>query len=136
MNNDDLLTAPGDLSPKWNIAFNTRASLSRPIFQPTIIDDPVGLVGFGDSSALHFALVTDPGAAVYSKLPSIKAKTYIHGWTANSGRLYVLDDVELSAWDIRDGPQRETLALLADQEAQKATDALDQLRKAEQTFEW
>jgi hypothetical protein len=133
---NDLLTAPGDLSPKWNINFNSRASLSRPLFQPTIIDDPVGLVGFGDSSALYFAQVTDPGAAAYSKLPTIKAKTYIHGWTANSGRLYVLDGVELAAYDIRDGQKRETIALLADQEAQKATDALGQLRKAEQTLEW
>jgi len=132
----DLLTAPGDLSPKWNIAFNTRASLSRQIFQPTIIDDPVGLVGFGDSSALHFALVTDPGAAVYSKLPTIKAKTYIHGWTANSGRLYVVDGVELSAWDIRDGQKRESIALLTDTDAEKAIDALSQLQKVEQKFEW
>jgi hypothetical protein len=134
--NDDLLTAPGDPSPKWNINFNTRASLSRPIFQPTIIDDPVGLVGFGDSSALYFAQVTDPGAAVYTKLPTIKAKTYIHGWTANSGRLYVLDGVELSAWDIRDGQKRESVSLLTGQEAQKATDALAQLQQAEQKFEW
>src|SRR5688572_7009371 len=133
---NDLLTAPGDLSPKWNINFNTRASLSLPFFQPTIIDDPVGLVGFGDSSALYFALVTDPGAAPYSKLSTIKAKTYIHGWTANSGRLYVLDGIELSAWDIRDGQKRESLSLLAGTEAQKATDALADLQKTQQRAEW
>jgi hypothetical protein len=98
---NDRLTAPGDLSPKWNINFNSRASLSRPLFQPTIIDDPVGLIGFGDSSALYFAQVTDPGAAAYSKLPTIKAKTYIHGWTANSGRAecgcvdVLVDDTQL-----------------------------------------
>jgi len=132
----DFLTAPGDLSPKWNINFNTRASLSLPFFQPTIIDDPVGLVGFGDSSALYFALVTDPGAAPYSKLSRIKAKTYIHGWTANSGRLYVLDGIELSAWDIRDGQKRESLSLLAGTEAQKATDALADLQKTQQRAEW
>ena len=131
----DLLTAPGDLSFKANIDFQTRASLSRPFFQPTIIDDPVGLVGFGDSSALYFALVTDPGAGRYPKL-AITAKTYIHGWTANSGRLYVLDGFELTAWDIRNGVAQETIKLLADTEAETATAAIAELKKAMQRFEW
>jgi hypothetical protein len=131
----EILTAPGDPSPKSNIDFQTRASLSRPFFQPTIVDDPVGLVGFGDSSALHFALVTDPGAGRYSKL-AITAKTYIHGWTVNSGRLYVLDGVELTAYDIRKGVKEESQSLLTDTEATTATNALVDLKKAEQRFEW
>ncbi|HVF22428.1 MAG TPA: hypothetical protein VM941_05105, partial [Pyrinomonadaceae bacterium] len=132
---NDPLTAPGDLSPKYNIPFNVRASLSRSFFQPTIIDDPVGLVGFGDSSALYFSLVTDPGAGRYDKL-AITAKTYIHGWTANSGRLYVLDGAELSAYDIRDGAKRESISLLSSTETQTANTALADLKKATQRFEW
>ena len=132
---NDFLTAPGDLSPKYNIPFNLRASLSRPFFQPTIIDDPVGLVGFGDSAGLYFALVTDPGAGRYDKL-AISAKTYIHGWTANSGRLYVLDGIELTAYDIRDGQKRESRSLLTGTEAETATTALGELKKVSQRFEW
>lgn len=133
---NETLTAPGDLAPKWSINFNTRASLARSFGQPAIVDDPVGLVVFGDSSAVYLAQVQDPGAGVYAKLPSIKATTYIHGWTANSGRLYVLDGVELSAWDLRDGQKRESISLLKGDDAKNATTALADLQKATQRLEW
>jgi hypothetical protein len=133
---NDLVGAPGDLPPKWSINFGTRATLSRPINQPAIIDDPVGLAAFGDTSTIFLALVTDPGAGVYTKLGTIKAKTYIHGWTVSSGWIYVLDGVELVGWDIRNGEKRAAISLLKDTEAQKAIDALADLQKAQQRVEW
>ncbi|HEU4794154.1 MAG TPA: hypothetical protein VFT02_00905, partial [Pyrinomonadaceae bacterium] len=128
--------APGDLDPIWTIEFNLRASLSRPINQPAIIEDPIGLVVFGDSSALYCAQVSDPGAGVYEKLKTIKATNYIHGWAVSTGRLYVLDGVELAAWDIRDGVKRESINLLVNQDAQQATTELAELQKAQQKVEW
>src|ERR1043165_3531758 len=133
---NEPLGAPGDLQPKWTIPFNARATLSRTFNQPFIVDDPVGLVVFGDSTAIYLAQVTDPGAGVYAKLGTIKAQTYIHGWNVSSGRLYVLDGVELAAWDLRKGTKDETLNLLKDAEAKKANDALAELEKALKRVEW
>jgi hypothetical protein len=65
-----------------------------------VIDDPDGLVIFGDSSALYLAKVADPGQGPYSKLPTIKATTYIHGWVLDLGNLYVVDGVELTMWNL------------------------------------
>jgi hypothetical protein len=132
----NLVGAPGDLPAKWTIDFKLRASLSRPIQQPMIIDDPVGLAAFGDSSIIFFAWVTDPGAGVYTPMPNIKATTYIHGWTVSSGWIYVLDGVELIAYDLRTGNKAATLALLSGADAQAANDALAKLQKAQQKFEW
>ena len=80
---------PGDLIPRTPIDFKLRVSLSRPLSQPKIIDNPVGLAVFGDTAKIYSALVVDPGQAVYEPLKNIKANTYIHGWTATGGRLNV-----------------------------------------------
>ncbi len=133
---DDTFGAAGDLQPKWSINFKTRSTLALEISQPLIVDNPVGLVVFGDTSTIYLAQVADPGADAYSHLPTIKATTYIHGWTVNSGRLYVLDGVELSAWDLRDGQKRESIKLLKGDDAAKATEALGDLKKAIQRVEW
>lgn len=132
---NETLSAPGDLAPKWSINFNTRASLARSLGQPVIVDDPVGLVIFGDTSTIYLAQVQDPGAGVYAKLPFIKGN-YIHGWTVNSGRLYVLDGVELAAWDLREGQKRETINLLKGDDAKNALTALEGLKQAQQRLEW
>src|SRR5689334_15499829 len=128
--------APGDLTAKWTIDFKLRATLARPINQPAIVDDPVGLAVFGDSTAIYLALVTDPGASVYAKLGTINAKTYIHGWTVSSGWIYVLDGVELIAFDLRTGNKGASIALLTGAEDQSATNALAELKKAQQKVEW
>src|SRR6266478_1493934 len=128
--------AAGDLQPKWSISFKTRSSLARTINQPVLVDNPVGLVIFGDTSMIYLAQVADPGASVYGTLGTVKATTYIHGWTVNSGRLYVLDGVELAAWDLRDGVKRETIRLLKEPEAKQAIEALNDLQKAIQRVEW
>ena len=120
---NNLVGALGDLPAKWTIDFKLRASLSRPIQQPMIIDDPVGLAAFGDSSIIFFAWVTDPGAGVYTPMPTIKASTYIHGWTVSSGWVYVLDGVELVAYELRTGREAARLAVLSGADAQAATDA-------------
>jgi hypothetical protein len=133
---DNTSGAAGDLQPKWSISFKTRSSLSRMINQPLIVDNPVGLVIFGDTATIYLAQVADPGAGVYERLSSVKATTYIHGWAVNSGRLYVLDGVELSSWDLRDGTKRESLKLLKDADAKQAVEALGELQKAIQRVEW
>ena len=133
----NFLRAAADLQPKFVINFNLRASLARQISQPLIVDEPVGLVVFSDSSAVYLAQVADPGAGMYKTLGTVKANTYIHGWSVSSGRLYVLDGVELAAWDLREGTKKEKLNLIKDPaEIQKATDALRDLQKAIQRVEW
>jgi len=134
---DDLVGAPGELQPNYPISFDPlRGSLSRSMAQPLIVDDPVGLVIFGDSSAIYLAHVVESGSGAYERLRSIKAKTYIHGWAVDTGRLYVLDGVELSAWNLIDGQKKESISLLEDEDATSANAALVNLQKAIQRVEW
>ena len=92
---NDLVGAPGELQPQVAINFSLRASLARTMSAPVIVDGIVGLAIFGNSSAIYLAHVPDKGGDVYAALPSVTATTYIHGWTVQSGKLYVLDGVEL-----------------------------------------
>lgn len=133
---DDRPGAAPELEPKFEIEFNIRTSLARPISQPMIVNDPVGLVVFADSTAIYLAEVTDPGADVYKPLGSIKAHTYIHGWSVISGWLYVVDGVELTAWSIQTGKKEASRNLLEGDEAQKANNALADLQKTIQSVEW
>ena len=83
---NDAVGAPGDLQPQVAVNFNLRASLARPMSAPVIVDGIVGLAVFGNSSALYLAEVPDKGAGVYSRLSTVKATTYIHGWTVHLGQ--------------------------------------------------
>jgi len=71
------------------------------------------VVLFGDSSAIDIGHVTDSGSSPYGRLSSIPAATYIHGWSLNSGKLYLLEGIELSYWDIGEGKKLRSQALLA-----------------------
>src|SRR5215211_4094773 len=134
---DRALNAATGIPPKWTIVFlNSHASLVRPINQPIFDDDPDGLVIFGDSSAIYLGRVGSPGQGPYAKLPFIKATTYIHGWGLDAGKLYVLDGVELSMWDLGDAVKRHTLQLVAEPDATPARSALGELKKAIQGAEW
>jgi hypothetical protein len=128
--------ASGDPTARTKIDFKLRASLSRQISQPKIVDSPVGLAVFGDTANIYLAQVVDPGAGVYSHLGNIKAKTYIHGWTATGGWMYVLDGVELFAYGLLRGEQSASKALLTGDEAEKAVGALTKLKEAQQKVEW
>ncbi|HEX5876370.1 MAG TPA: hypothetical protein VFY60_17100 [Pyrinomonadaceae bacterium] len=127
---------PNDLSYKYRIEFEARGSLSRTVTAPVAMNDPVGLVLFGDSSAIYIAHVTDSGSWPYPKLSSIRATTYIHGWALNAGKLYLLDGFELSYWDVPEGRKTRSLNLLGDTDATTATAALKELQKATQRVEW
>jgi hypothetical protein len=48
----------------------------------------------------------------------------------------VLDGVELSAWDLRDGQKRESIKLLKGDDAAQAIEALGDLKKGMQRVEW
>lgn len=134
---ENLLGAPGDLQPQVSITFDQRASLTRTMNQPVIVDDPAGLVVFGDTTAIHLAEVVSSGAEVYPRLPIIKATTYIHGWTVSVGKIYVLDGVELSAWDISTGQKATALKLIRDNsKVAQANAALADLQKSIQKVEW
>src|SRR5215203_2357432 len=134
---DSSLNALVGLQPKWNIPFvGSHASLARPMNQPIFDDDPDGLVIFGDSSAIYLARVASPGQGPYSKLPSIKATTFIHGWALDAGNLFVMDGVELNVWNLGDAVKRHTLQLLSDQDATAARAVLGELKKAIQSAEW
>lgn len=134
---DRLLNTLVGLQPKWTITFQgSHASLTRPVNQPIFDDDPDGLVIFGDSSAIYLARVANPGQGPYTKLPSIKATTFIHGWALDAGNLYVVDGVELSVWNLGDAVKRHTLKLVADDDVTTAIAALAELKKAIQCAEW
>ena len=133
---ENPLSAYLALTPKWPIAFDkSYASLVRPMNQP-IFDDENGLVIFGDSSAIYLARVADPGQAPYSKLPKIKATTFIHGWSLDAGNLYVTDGVEVSMWNLLDGVKTHTLQLVDDTEVAAARAAMVDFNKAIQSVEW
>lgn len=133
----NLVGAPAaELQPKAQIDFNLRVPISRPMSQPLMVKDPVGLVVFGNSSALYLVHVADPGSEVYDKLGTVKATTYIHGWSVNAGWLYVLDGVELQGWNIRTGKKDATLKLIEGADAQTATNAQKDLQKVMQMVEW
>ena len=133
---DNFVGAAGELQPKYEINFDSPGSLARTALAPVAMNDPVGLVLFGDSSAIYIAHVTDSGSSPYSLLSSIPASTYIHGWSLNSGKLYLLDGIELSYWDVGEGKKLRTLKLLAGTDAATATAALKELQKATQRVEW
>ena len=134
---NDVVGAPGDLQPQVAVNFNLRASLARPMSAPVIVDGIVGLAVFGNTSGLYLAEVPAKGAAVYSRLSSVRATTYIHGWTVHMGKLYVLDGVELSMWDLSSGAKGQALNLVKDPaEITQANEALGELRKAIQRVEW
>ena len=134
---DDLLGAAGDLQPQVTVKFDQRASLARTINQPLIVDEPAGLVVFGDTTALHLAEVVSSGAEVYKRLPTIKANIYIHGWTVHTGKLFVLDGTELTSWDIGTGKKETTLKLVRDAtKITQANAALADLQKSIQRVEW
>jgi len=133
---DNFVRAPGELQPKYEIEFDTPGSLARAANAPIAMNDPVGLVIFGDSSAIYIAHVTDSGAAPYSHLSSIPATTYIHGWSLLSGKLYVIDGIKLSYWDVSEGTELRSQALLTNTEATTAAAALKELQKATQRVEW
>ena len=116
--------APNDLSPKYNINFNLRGSLSRAMNRPLVVSMP-RLVIFGDSSALYLAQVTDVTGSPYFRLSCIKAQSYIHGWAVQprdwSGavaddtvKLFVVDGLELSMWDLVEGKKLRARNLVAD----------------------
>ena len=63
--------APNNVTRKYQIEFDARGSLSRAVTAPVAMNDPVGLVLFGDSSAIYIAHVTDSGASPYTPLSSI-----------------------------------------------------------------
>jgi hypothetical protein len=129
--------APGDLQPQVEINFNLRASLARTMSAPVIVDGIVGLAVFGNTSEIYLAHVPDKGGEVYSRLSSVKATTYIHGWTVHLGKLYVLDGVELAMWDLSEGKKGTALNLIKDAEAiAQAKTALGNLQKAIQRVEW
>lgn len=128
--------SPNDLTPKYHIEFEAQCSLSRAAHVPVAMNDPVGLVLFGDSSAIYIAHVTDSGSSPYVKLSSIPAATYIHGWSLNSGKLYLLDGIELSYWDIGEGKKLRSQTLLSGTDATTAAAALKELQKATQRVEW
>ena len=134
---NDLVGAPGELQPQVAINFNLRASLARMMSAPVIVDGIVGLAIFGNSSEIYLAHVPDKGGDVYVALPSVTATTYIHGWTVQSGKLYVLDGVELAMWDLSEGKKGRAINLVKDPEAiAQATTALADLQKAIQRVEW
>lgn len=134
---DRLLNANAGLQPKWTVTFTgVHASLTRPINQLIFDDEPDGLIIFGNSSAIYLARVANPGQGPYTKLPTIKATTFIHGWALDAGNLYVLDGVELSVWNLGDAVKKHTLKLLADDEVTIALAALGELQKAIQSAEW
>ena len=134
---NDAVGAPGDLQPQVAINFNLRASLARTMSAPVIVDGIVGLAIFGNTSELYLAHVPDKGGDVYAPLSSVKATTYIHGWTVHVGKLYVLDGVELSMWDLSSGQKGQTLNLVKDPAAiAQSNQALGELRKAIQRVEW
>lgn len=133
---DSFLRALVGLQPKWNIPFpGSHASLVRSMNQP-VIDDHDGLVIFGDSSAIHLARVSDPGQGPYTKLPTIKATTFIHGWVIDTGNLYVVDGLELTVWNLGEGVKQHTLQLVDDTDVTTARAALGELNKAIQSAEW
>lgn len=134
---DDLLGAAGDLQPAVSIDFKLPASLARTMNQPVIVDNPAGLVVFGNTAMIYLAEVISSGATIYERLPSIKATTYIHGWTVSAGKIYVLDGVELTMWDIRSGKKEPTLKLIRDaSKVTQANAALGELQKVIQKVEW
>ena len=110
--NDSVFSTGEVLEPTYDIDFNVSGSLARPIAQPLVVDNPVGLVIFGNTSAIYLAHVPDPGSQPYKPLPIIKAHTYIHGWAVNAGKLYVLDGIELSMWDLLTGKQSAKINLI------------------------
>jgi hypothetical protein len=134
---NDRVGAPGDLQPQVEINFNLRASLSRTMSAPVIIDGIVGLAVFGNSSEIYLAHIPDKGGEVYERLGSVKATTYIHGWTVHLGKLYVLDGVELAMWDLSEGKKGAALNLVKEAtDIAQAKTALDGLKNAIQRVEW
>ncbi len=135
MSDSPLSALPG-LQPKTSIAFaNSHASLVRSMNQP-LVDDDDGLIIFGDSSSIYLARVADPGQAPYPKLPTIKATTFIHGWVLDVDKLYVLDGVELTMWNLGEGVKLHSLQLVDDTSVATARAALGELNKALQSVEW
>jgi len=133
---NDLVGAPGELQPQVAINFSLRASLARTMSAPVIVDGIVGLAIFGNSSAIYLAHVPDKGGDVYAALPSVTATTYIHGWTVQSGKLYVLDGVELAMWDLSEGKKGKSINLVREPEAiAQATVSVGDLQKAIQRVE-
>ncbi|HEX5876371.1 MAG TPA: hypothetical protein VFY60_17105, partial [Pyrinomonadaceae bacterium] len=138
--------APNDLSPKYNVNFNLRGSLSRAMNPPLVVSMP-RLVIFGDSSAIYLAQVSDVTGSPYPRLSCIKAQIYIHGWAVQprdwSGvdaddtvKLYVVDGFELSAWDLVEGKKLRARNLVRDADLAIARPALDNLQTATQKVEW
>ena len=134
---DSALDMAAVLTPTYDIDFEVPGSLTRPMSQPLVVDNPVGLVIFGDSSAIYLAHIPDPGSEPYKRLPTIKAHTYIHGWAVNAGTLYVLDGVELSGWELLTGNKTTKINLITDaNEVTAATLLLRKLKEAIQCAEW
>src|SRR5829696_2946948 len=131
---------PNDWSPKYHVDFNLRGSLARAMKPPVVVNDPIRLVIFGDSSTIYLAQVTDSAAVPYAPLKSIKATTYIHGWSVDRAeetvRLYFVDGVELCLWDLKEGKKLHGLNLLRDAEYTTATQSLTNLQKVTQRVEW
>jgi hypothetical protein len=101
--------------------------------QPIIING-TGIAIFGDASTIYIAQVSSSGGGEYTPLPTIKAKSFFHGWAVDSGNLYVLDGPELSMWHLSDGTKSRNVIKLTDyedDEKQKLKEYQEALQRAE-----